>query len=619
MIRPLLTAAICLSAFQSVAQALDSLLLDEIEVYGAPISKYAVGSKVILLEKNEVSTLNRLIGDQLPVYFKTYGNGQLATVAFRGTSASHTAVLWNGIPVNSPTLGQTDFSLWPSFLVDDIAVQFGSSASLYGSGAIGGSVLLESAKPLIDDKQEIKVLSQLGSFGQYTNGLSAAYANGHVTGQTKLFHHYIRNDFSYPLKGSDDVVLKQNNARVRQYGVSQDIYFDRQDVAFHAQLLKNDREIQPSITNPTGNDQLQDTNLRLAVNQDAQLGQGSLSSTVAYIINDQYFNKDSRVVSQQFSGVANYELALTGSSSVRIGTNLNHFVAKTENFYETDWLTDLFAAFAFQPTNHWKVSLNLRQSLDHNVRPFAPGLGTEYKIWETIKNQLIWSAQISRAYRLPTLNDRFWQPGGNPNLQAEESLNLETGLNGTYKQEGLNISYGLTAFRNWVDEWIIWLPDESSVWSPDNIRNVRVSGLELTSSVSYSLAGHTFDLTGNYSFTESINESGLTTNDNSKGKQLPYVPKDQLNVGIGWMHQTWQADINNNFTGERYTTDDNTAFNRVDGFNLLDLRVGKVINLNSISINASIESRNIMDVYYENLINRAMPGRSYLFTLLFKI
>ncbi len=617
--RPFILIVLCLSALQSVSQELDTLQLEEIEVYGAPISKYSVGSKVIRLEKNEVGTLNRLIGDQLPVYFKTYGNGQLATVAFRGTSASHTAVLWNGIPVNSPTLGQTDFSLWPSFLVDDIAVQFGSSASLYGSGAIGGSVLLESAKPQVDKKPQVKILSQLGSFGQFTNGLSATYSNGNVTGQTKLFHHYIENDFSYPLKGSNDIVLKQNNARVKQYGVSQDIYFDRQDIAFHGQLLKNDREIQPSIANPTGNDQLEDTNLRLALDQEIQLGQGNLNSTVAYIINDQYFNEDSRVVSQQFSGVANYELALSSASSVRIGTNLNHFIAETDNYYETDWLTDFFAAFTFQPINDWKVSLNLRQSLDNTLRPFAPSLGSEYKILETTKSQLAWTAQVSRAYRLPTLNDRFWQPGGNPNLNAEESLNVETGFNWSHNQEDLNINFGLTAFRNWVDEWIIWLPNESLVWSPSNIRNVRVSGLEFTSSISYSIADHYFNFRGNYSFIESINESGLTVNDNSEGKQLPYVPKHQFNLGLGWKYKTWQANVDNNFTGERYTTDDNTAFNRVDEFNLLDLRVGKEINLNSIKINASIESRNIMDVYYENLINRAMPGRSYLFTLLFKI
>ena len=183
----------------AAAQELDTLKLDEVEVYGSSISKYSSGARVIKLSNNHTGTLNQQIGDELPVYFKTYGSGQLSTVAFRGTSASHTAVLWNGIPVNSPTLGQTDFSLWPSFLLDDIAVQFGNSASLYGTGDIGGSVLLESSKPVLEGRYDLTVLSQVGSFGQYTNGISTSYGNSNLLGKTKIFHHYLENNFTYPL------------------------------------------------------------------------------------------------------------------------------------------------------------------------------------------------------------------------------------------------------------------------------------------------------------------------------------------------------------------------------------------------------------------------------------
>ncbi|MCY0536351.1 TonB-dependent receptor plug domain-containing protein, partial [Klebsiella pneumoniae] len=71
--------------------------------------------------------------------------GQLTTLSFRGTSANHTALLWNGININAPTVGQTDYSTVPLLGFDEMAIQYGSAASCVGTDAIGGSILLGSA------------------------------------------------------------------------------------------------------------------------------------------------------------------------------------------------------------------------------------------------------------------------------------------------------------------------------------------------------------------------------------------------------------------------------------------------------------------------------------------
>ena len=47
--------------------------------------------------------------------------------------------------------------------------------------------------------------------------------------------------------------------------------------------------------------------------------------------------------------------------------------------------------------------------------------------------QAIWSyisgrVNFSRNFRAPTLNERYWQPGGNPDLEPEESYNIEAGI-----------------------------------------------------------------------------------------------------------------------------------------------------------------------------------------------
>jgi len=45
-----------------------------------------------------------------------------------GASASHTMVTWNGININSPMLGQLDFSLIPASFLDEVEVFYCSGS-----------------------------------------------------------------------------------------------------------------------------------------------------------------------------------------------------------------------------------------------------------------------------------------------------------------------------------------------------------------------------------------------------------------------------------------------------------------------------------------------------------
>ena len=66
------------------------------------------------MSNNQVS-FTELLRQNTSLYFKEQGAGMTSSVSFRGTNASQTAVLWNGININSQTTGQTDFNnvgLW---------------------------------------------------------------------------------------------------------------------------------------------------------------------------------------------------------------------------------------------------------------------------------------------------------------------------------------------------------------------------------------------------------------------------------------------------------------------------------------------------------------------------
>ena len=58
-----------------------------------------------------LQNLAQVIEDQAPVYFIQYGApGQLSSINLRGLGASRTSLRWQGMEINSFTLGQTDFS-----------------------------------------------------------------------------------------------------------------------------------------------------------------------------------------------------------------------------------------------------------------------------------------------------------------------------------------------------------------------------------------------------------------------------------------------------------------------------------------------------------------------------
>src|SRR5918995_1492382 len=157
------------------------------------------------------------------IYLKTYGNNQLSTVTIRGTTASQTAVLWNGININSPTLGQTDFSLIPLFLFDEVSLQYGTGSALYGSDAIGGSIMLGQGVPRFEKGFIGTFHQEVGSFGKFNTGLKGTYGNERWEFRTKLYRSFIENDFPYesPAVGYSK---KQNHAAVTNYGFNQKVH-----------------------------------------------------------------------------------------------------------------------------------------------------------------------------------------------------------------------------------------------------------------------------------------------------------------------------------------------------------------------------------------------------------
>ena len=103
--------------------------------------------------------------------------GNRENIKIRGGTGTHTLVLIDGFPVNSPTLGQFDISSLPVQGFEQVEIVRGAQSALYGSNAMGGVVNFLPPKPAAG--RETGVGLSGGSFSTLSwNGFARAGGGG---------------------------------------------------------------------------------------------------------------------------------------------------------------------------------------------------------------------------------------------------------------------------------------------------------------------------------------------------------------------------------------------------------------------------------------------------------
>ncbi len=185
--------------FAQEESMMDTILLDEVSAYGDYI-RFQTGAKIEAISPKQLSTvqeggLEQILMRYTPIYVKTNAGG-LSTIHIRGTAADHTSIMFGGINVNSLTLGHSNLSNITSFLFDRLELQYGSSAALNGSGAIGGAIYLGQRNYWTNGlKTEAKFT--YGSFGERLYGVKAYVGNGKWESVTKLLKYSTDNNFPF--------------------------------------------------------------------------------------------------------------------------------------------------------------------------------------------------------------------------------------------------------------------------------------------------------------------------------------------------------------------------------------------------------------------------------------
>lgn len=616
---PLINAAFC-SAQTSIIDTIHHL--KEVEVTANRLANFSSGNKIEPIDTNALSqhninTLADLLADQSQVFIRSYGITGLAIPSFRGSGASHTAVLWNGFNLSSPMSGELDFALVPVNFLNNVKLQFGGSGALWGSGAIGGTIHLNNV-PEFDKGISIGTTLNYGSFEDKQQNIELSISKKRFISSTKLFNHDARNDFPFiNIAQFGKPEQKLGNAEIKQHGILQENYFklkENQKISLRLWYQFNDRNIPASMT--VGNSKANQKDEFYRSTLEWQLTKEKISvfvrsayfdETLDYV--DPLISLESNSRSKSFITEAESKIRIASNQSLNIGLNNTYNEAITKNYIKnpTQNRTSFFTSYRINNTKDtWRGTATVRKEFISNGKnPLTASAGFEGLIIKKIRLR----GNVSKNYRLPTFNDLYWTPGGNPNLVPESGLSEELGLAFIHCVNNFSLEAEATAFSNKVDNWIMWLPDNYGLWSPENVLSVWARGLEYDLKLHYTIKKVKLSLAGHYHFILSTNEKINSGSDAALNKQLIYVPAQKAIVNTGIEYKQFRLSFSYNYVGYRYTTSDNTQY--LKPYQLVNVDLSKTFQLTNMKVRAFIQVNNLWNESYQIIAYYPIPGRYY--------
>lgn len=246
---------------------------------------------------------------------------------------------------------------------------------------------------------------------------------------------------------------------------------------------------------------------------------------------------------------------------------------------------------------------------DFEPVPLIPSLGLNVKPLPDI--DVVLGANISRNYHQPSLNDLYWDPGGNPDLKDEKGIIGE--INFSYqskKDNSLVFFVKTTAFYSHISDWIVWQPSDFYYWTPKNIKKVCSRGVETKMTITWKYGHFTSQLKTGYSFTNVQNKTK-----NMPGNQLIYIPKHQYNCAAHLSYRGWSFSWYQYATGKKYTDVENSY--AISAYSISDINLAYKINQRNFSLSFQLKIDNLWNRYYEVIKYYPMPGRFFHFSIHF--
>ncbi|SEC54062.1 iron complex outermembrane recepter protein [Maribacter dokdonensis] len=598
--KKLISIVLVFCATVGYAQRDSILKLDEVVVSDSRVKQYAEGYKVTVLQDSIIQRTNGFLTSLLAfnsnIYFKENGFGMVSSPAFRGTNASHTAVIWNGININSQLNGQVDFNTINPFNYNSISIRSGGGSVQYGSGAIGGSIHLNSDL-LFKEHFDNQVSIGYGSYKTKKINFNQSYGSRSMSYSLGVNYNASDNNYKYLNTGEENKNGEFNNLNLN-WNIGY-VLSENQILKLYHQTFISDRNLSGNLV-VLGRSKYKDNQYRTQLEWGSYGPKAISKIKLAYLQEEyKYFeNKDAAIYS--FGKVSNflarYSLDYKLSKFFRLNSFLeyNNYKGAGDSFGSPK--RDDFSATALLKhiiSSTIAYNLSVRQDFSSDFSsPLVFSFDGSYSLTDNYQVKI----NASKNFRTPTFNDLYWQPGGNLELVPEKSYQLDFG-------NVLNIGAVSMQYNGYyisTKDMIKWLPNNEGVWSPINIDDVEIYGAEAKIEANYSLGkNQELGIKTNYAYTVS--------EDKSTNEQLIYVPFHTANGSLEYRI----ADLNL-FYQHLYNGSVSIVGGKLKEYQVANFGATYTADIlkKDLKYTIGVTVNNVFNTYYENVALRPMPNRN---------
>ena len=616
----------------------------------------------VTLKENVALSLADVLSFNSSIFVKNYGRATLSTVSFRGTSPSHTQVSWNGMKINNPMMGMTDFSMIPSYFIDDASLLAGTSSVGETGGGLGGAVKL-STRPTTKQGVGVQFIQGVGSFKTFDEFLRITYGSERWQASTRVV--YMRSDNDYKYRNHDKKenlyddqmniigqyypVERNRSGAFRDLHFLQEVYYNNgkgDRFSLNAWYISSNREL-AMLTTDYGeatefDNRQREQTLRAVIGYDHLRSSWRVGAKAGYIYSwmayDYKRDPGNGIMTAMTRSRSNintvfgqadgeYHLSEKWLFTANVGAHQHFVVSRDKNIILQQGGTGIVGydkarvelsgvvSAKYRPVERFGVALTLREEMfGEEFTPIIPALFIDGVLSK--RGNIILKASVSRNYRFPTLNDRYFLPGGNPDLRPEKGFTYDAELSFKVgKADKYALSGSVAWFDSYIDDWIQWLPTTKGFFSPRNVKRVHSYGVNVKGALDVMLAKECrLVLDGTFGWCPSVNVGEkLSAADQSVGKQLPYVPLLTSNVVGRLSYRSWSLIYKWCYYSTRYTMSSNdiTLSGTLPPYFMNNLSLEKSMTFNWADLSLKGTINNLFNEEYLSVLARPMPGINF--------
>lgn len=654
---PILTlGGVCLftgsAAFSQVKDTLQEVRVDAKRI---PASIQPINAAQVLTGK-QLERLNSLSVADAVRYFsgvqlKDYGGiGGLKTINVRSMGTNHTAVSYDGLTIGNAQNGQVDLGKFSLDNIETVALYNGQQNTILQPArafAAANVLALQSRTPHFTDGEHWhgKISIKTGSSGLINPSLlwqQKISDRIYSTVSTEWINANGRYKFRYTNGVYDTTAIRQNgnvNALRAEAGLNGQLA-DSSTWSVKYYIYQSSRGLPGAIVANHFNygqhledrDQFVQASFRKNIGpRYSIIANAKYTDLYSRYIDPEYPNEQHLLDNyyhqrETYLSLANqYTINSWWESSLAADFIVNTMDANLYRFPYPSRYTTLLALASRAHFKRLELQGNLLTTIVNESvkayqgagpkRVFTPAISLA---WQAIPHKDLWlRAFYKNIFRMPTFNDLYYTFIGNNNLEPEYVKQYDAGFTWRQALRGrwLYISLQADGYYNRVKDKIVAVPSDNLFgWSMMNLGRVDIKGTDVVIRSAYqALPSLLLNIGLNYTWQQAQDVTAGKGGYNY-GQQIPYAPwhSGSLTAGVDW--RTFTLNYSFIYTGERYSQKRNIPVNYVQPWYTSDLAAAWSGKLSRYTTRLSLEVNNLLNQYYDVVLNFPMPGRNYRIT-----